>query len=139
MREKRESIMDIDCNNLLIILSDYFSKKLNRTVKVNCDVKVKYVSYGMYDDTEAVPDIEFFIKEVSNNGKVVTTTTTYLDQSDLEEAVSDYVTSLGYEYDSFKYVGGVRLAGYFRDEYEEAHFEGLEVKLKEKSMQRVLK
>lgn len=48
----------------------------------------------MYDDTEAVPDIEFFISEIANNGRVITTTTTYLDQNDLEEAIRDYVSSL---------------------------------------------
>ena len=120
MKEVKQIKMDIDKENLLIILSDYFSEKLG-------------------DDCEAVPDIVFFIKEVISNGKVTATTTTYLDQNDLEEAIKDYVSSSDYEFESFKYKGGVRLAGYFRDEYEEAYFEGLDVKLKEKAMQRRLR
>ncbi len=138
MKEVKQIKMDIDKENLLIILSDYFSEKLGRNVNVDCNVTIKHVSYG-YDDCEAVPDIVFFIKEVISNGKVTATTTTYLDQNDLEEAIKDYVSSSDYEFESFKYKGGVRLAGYFRDEYEEAYFEGLDVKLKEKAMQRRLR
>ena len=141
MERNVDITMELNVEEFLQMLNNYYSKKLNKEVKITEKHAVKYQSYGygIYDEyTEAVVDLKLsFVEESLVNG-IKTKITTVLDQSDIEEAIRDFVSNTEYEFVSYKYLGGVRLVGYFRDEYEEAHFEGIKVNLKEKGMKRQL-
>ena len=141
MERNVDITMELNVEEFLQMLNNYYSKKLNKEVKFTENHSVKHQSYGygIYDEyTEAVVDLKVsFVEESLVNG-IKTKITTVLDQSDIEEAIRDFVSNTEYEFVSYKYLGGFRMAGYFRDEYEEAYFEGIKVNLKEKGMKRKL-
>ena len=126
-------------NEVIDILSNYYSKKLNKEITVKYDLGIKYetVGNGVYEETVAIPDINFYFEDTIEHKNVVAKITSYLSLETIEEILKDYAESLNYEYDSFQYLGGIRHAGYFVDE-DTPHFDGMQIYVKEKSMKKKL-
>ena len=112
------------------LLKNYFANKYNNEIKIEEYIDTKYVDIGD-GYFVSTPNIELCIIDKNDNQMV----TSNLTKIDIEEALADYISSLGYVFESFKYVGGVRHAGYFIEE-DTPFFEGIQIFAKEKSLEK---
>ena len=89
-------------------------------------------SIYIYDD-EII--LDFYLIEKVQRDKITHTSRYKLTNLDLKDAFNYYLEKNNCELDTFKYVGGIRRVGYFIDE-DTAHFEGIELAIKDKSLKR---
>ena len=124
--------MDISDKEIIEILQKYYSNKFGSEVKVESKLGIKYVN-TVDGCIVSRPDIEFYIFDKNGNQSITSPLTKY----DIKEALNDYVSSLGYSFESFKYIGGIRHIGQFIDD-DTPYFEGIKVYYREKSMHKKL-
>lgn len=99
------------------IINDYFSKKFNTNLE--CKYEVSFKDGG--------PGVIFYLGE----DKIK------LEEQDLEEVFTSYANKLGYNYEGFKYIGGVHKKGNHFDD-DTPYFEGIEISVN-KEKNKVLK
>lgn len=111
--KEKEDVVTLGPDSTIAVISNYFSKKLDKDLP--CEYELSLKNMG--------PAITFYLGE----DKIK------LEESDLKEVFESYVNNLGYEYNGFKYIGGVHRVGYYFDE-DTPYFHGIEISVnKEKN------
>lgn len=111
----------INDKKFMHILNMYYSIKERRDIKLRLELGVKYDDIGMS------PTIEIFYDNYIQ-GELVSVP---VSEEEINEALRTYAKNLGYELDSFKYVGGVRRMGQLVSE-DTPIFAGVILKFKNK-------
>ena len=83
-------------------------------------------------------DISFYIIEHLDFGGLKKDNRIRLTEGDLNYAFSNYLKNSNYDLEEFKYIGGIHRVGYYFDD-DTSHFDGIELKVKEKDKNNVLK
>lgn len=109
-------------NEVNQILIDYFGNEK--------EYKLSVVPQTYLDDNEEI-QIRFYLIEhlYYNNNR--NDFKCLLSETDIENALEDYANKNDYEYDNFKYIGGVRRVGYFMDE-SMPYYEGIKLNVKKR-------
>ena len=118
--------------DLLSALSDYYSKKYNKDIKVI--VKLEKGYYGYYE--EKIADIKFYYDEPMEVLGHQFVKTVEVSEEDIKEIINKDLSSKGYEIESIYYNAGIASYEYFTQVYEEAYFTSIELQVikKEKNM-----
>ena len=120
--------LEIKNNDFLNILSNYYTQILGHP----CNVKEKHeIDYGRYGDKSAKINI-YYEETIDILGYKATKTTT-ISKEQVEDIFNELIKSSGLVIDTLLYNSGVRIEGYYRDEYEAAYFNGITLSLKEKA------
>ncbi len=96
---------DITDSKFMDILNTYYSIKKRKDIKFRLELGVKY------DDINILPSIQIFYDEYIL-GELVSTP---LTDEEIKEPLKDYAKNLGYELDSYRYVGGIQRMGMYHD------------------------
>ncbi len=119
--------LEIKNNDFLNILSKYYTQILGHP----CNVKEKHeIDYGRYGDKSARINI-YYEETIDILGYKATKTTT-ISKEQVEDIFNELIKSYGLEIDTMLYNSGVRIEGYYCDEYETAYFNGITLSLKER-------
>lgn len=139
MFENKTLKFEISKEIFMDVVKEYYSKNSNTKVNVGYDLSIKNESYGfgVYETTESHPSIEFYITEEIERNDIKGSIKSYLTENEIRDVLMDYASNMGYDFISFKYVGGIRNCGFYLDE-DTPYFEGIQMLLKEKSMKRKL-
>ena len=133
MFEKNNTTFEISEKEFTDILTNYFSDKTGKNIKIEKVLSIKYKAIND-ESLISVPNVDFYITEEDDNYHL----TSLLSQRDIEEALTNYACSLGYDFASYKYIGGINHVGYFIDE-DTPYLMGISINLKERTMKRELK
>ena len=125
-------IKEIDKNDLLPILSTYFSNKYNDyiTVKEKHGIKNIPVGYNIFLPTI---DLEIYLEVIIKSDDLITPLTSPLSKEEIIEALNDKFYYSDYEVISIDYIAGIKLDGCFNNEKREPYFDGVRMTLKEKN------
>ncbi len=83
-------------------------------------------------------DIVFYLTEHLNNDGKAYHHEIRLKEEDVKEALNNYINYYNYELEDYKYIGGIHRVGYYFDE-DTPHYDGIQLKVKEKSKKLLLK
>lgn len=120
--------MEIKKEDLLNMLSRYYSELLGEEVKVESSLETVYKGYGINEYTEEEVSISYSI-EHKLEGAVLRVNNT-LDHNDLLIALNKILAKIGYSVEDF--IFQTESVGYGRD--EEKEFKGLEARVTKKGM-----
>lgn len=122
--------------NLKNVLEAYYQKE-GRAVNVSIEAKKSLVGYGLCETMACVTTIT--LKEEITLMGVKNISETTLSREELTRIISDILESEGYTLEGLSYNEGLETKGYLRDEYQEAYFKGVRLKVsKNKSLVRKL-
>ncbi len=135
MKENKKIKMEIGKKELLNMLSQYYSEKLEQTITVKSKVESVLKGYGMgeYEDTE----VELCFSYEKSIGPTIVTIKTTLEEDDIKEVLNDILSNLNYKVESIDYKKGTHLVGYY--EQKEPYFNGITLDIKEKGFEKELK
>ena len=125
----KEIKMEIKAEDLLNMLSKYYSELLNEEVKVESRLDSVWRGYGMDEYQETVVILSYTI-EHKIEGSVLRVKNT-LDYEDVKRALNAILAKLGYTVEDFAFKTST--SGYGRDEME--FFEGIEARVTKKGME----
>ncbi len=135
MNESIKISMEINKTDLLKMLSTYYSEKLGKEVNVKANVTSSLNGYGReYSST----DVEIYFEREESIGNIKIKIKTSLTEEDVKSALNEIIEKLNYSIESVNYKAGTRTVGDFRDEYEEAYFNGVTLNLRQKGIERKL-
>ena len=128
--------MDISKKDLLGMLSAYYSEKTGKEIKVDSKTETVLKGYGMGEHESA--DVYFYYKlQMDLLGTKVAATLT-LSEEEIRTVLTELLQRLNYDVDRIDYKKGVRVTGSFRDEQEEAYFDGVSVIINQKGINKKL-
>lgn len=130
---KEEITLKISKNDLVKLLEKHYEEKLGKKIKIS--ITTIEECFGLYEIEELVTRIKFETKETMMDevlGKIEHTITYSIDESDIKEVLIEHLRGKGYEVNSVRYQ---QYRDYDRRLYG---FEGIEVKLKRKGLERKL-
>ena len=118
--------IQINKNELLRLLSQYYSDMLGKDITVLDEVSVKYIQ-GLKNI-----NLRLFYEEIIGDGKKIT----FIYANDICNCLEAYADKNNLTFICFKYIGNIRNVGYYIDE-DTAIFEGIEATFEEKCKKRI--
>ena len=118
----------IEKRELLKLLSEYYSNKLNKNITIKEEVSVKYIE-GLKNI-----NLKLFYEENINKEKK----TTFIYGNDICNFLETYADKNNLTFICFKYIGNIHNIGHYISE-DTAIFEGIEVNFEEKCKKRIKK
>lgn len=120
--------LEITTQELLGMLSNYFTLKLEKPINVKESHSISYEGY--YEDK--VSKVEIFYEETIEILGHTATKTTTLSKDEIKSILNELIDNEKYTIDSLYYNASIETKGYYRDEYEQAVFNGITLNIKEK-------
>ena len=118
--------LNIKKNELLEILSNYFSKRLGKDIKVQERHLIRYVGY--YEIRSAQVKL-YYENEVNIMGHKAIGTH-YISNEELKVVLGELLPN--YTITNIDFNAGITTEGFFTSEHDIAYFEGIDISLKEK-------
>ncbi len=117
--------LTIGRQELLGALSDYLTLQNNKPIKVKESHSIDYV--GFYEERDVTVTIQYE-ESIELLGHTATKTV-QMSKDDIKDIFNKLLEDKGYGVQKLNYKTGFRTVGYYMDEREEAHFEGVELEL----------
>lgn len=120
--------LDIGKEELLGILSDYYSKMFNRKIEAKEKHNITYT--GIYDDKTAEVTL-YYEEEISILGHKAKKTTN-ISREQIENIINELIREQEIVIDRLEYNSGVGFEGFGYAEQETAYFDGITLSLRDK-------
>lgn len=128
MKKPKNETIYLNRDEVEDALVNHFGKGKNYSVSIDEE---------MYLDFKGNPKISFYLTEHLDYDGIKKDIRYMLTESDIKNALEDYVNHYGYELNNFKYVGGVHRVGYCFDE-DTPYYEGIKLKVSQKNNEKKL-
>ena len=128
--------LDIKPNEVLNILSNYYSNKLGKNIKIEVDLDRCVPDY--YMDCY-IHKATFYYKDDITILNQTVSKTNYLSEDEVKEVLKEIVVIEDYEVNKININVDTMTVGYYRDEHDETVFNGIDIELKNKEKKLIRK
>ena len=138
MKEDYDIKLEFNVDELLLMLSKYYSKVLGKEIKVQeeHDLKYNYSGFGYFEERKPCVSIKlFYVENMIING-VNTKITTTINDYNIRLALNDFLETTDYELESFEFNDIVKKDWNY--EIPSAYFTGMTVYLNVKGLNKKL-